>query len=59
MIEKDRELLALVAADNPHVAASVLNLCNVLEDAKQLGELPSPDVLRSLASIFRAGEVSA
>lgn len=48
MIEKDRELLGLVAIENPHLAASVLNLCNVLEDAKQLGELPSPELMRCL-----------
>lgn len=42
VFEKDHELLAKVAQHAPHVAGSVLSLCNALEDAD---ELPPPELL--------------
>lgn len=53
VIEKDRDLLARVAVDNPHLAGTVLRLCNVLEDAQRYGELPSADLLRELGEYLR------
>lgn len=34
---KDRDLLARVAVHNPHLAGTVLKLCNDLEDGARLG----------------------
>lgn len=54
MIEKDRELLASVAIHNPHLAGTVLRLCNDLEDAARLGELPPPELLQRLGAYLQA-----
>jgi len=48
VIGKDRELLALVAVHNPHLAGTILKLCNELQDGKRLGELPPPELLTAL-----------
>lgn len=48
VIEKDRDLLARVAVHSPHLAGTVLRLCNDLEDAYQLSELPPGDLLEAL-----------
>lgn len=45
---KDRELLARVAAHNPHLAGTVLRLCNDLDDGVHLGELPPAPLLHEL-----------
>ena len=48
VFEKDHILLATVAQHSPHVAGSVLALCNALEDARDNGELPPPELLAAL-----------
>lgn len=50
MIEKDRDLLAHVAVYNPHLAGTVLKLCNDLEDGRENGELPPAELLRDLGT---------
>lgn len=51
---KDRDLLARVAQYNPHLAGTVLKLCNDLVDGKELGELPPALLLREVGEYVQA-----
>lgn len=42
---KDRELMARVATYNPHLAGTLLRLCNDLQDAARQGDLPPVPLL--------------
>lgn len=49
MLDRDRDLLARVAVANPHLAGTVMRLCDELVD----GELPPPPLLREFGEHVR------